>query len=308
MSVGQSSHADARSVPLLHAALHWRVEPPFARAAASWLDRAALAGRLAGAQFARATSRRGFEIEAVFVISTILDGSFTASADAVACFEDAFAASAGRRLHGIVNAYLCAGWGFALRYVMSHTALRRLALCIVDLDLHDMEWQREHPLIGRSGFGLSTLLFQLPPAPGRLPECGGPYTNSAFSEFVMALRAHGLREGASPTFLPFTQTALHAMAQRLLADGQLAPNRYDTLGHCFGSDPWIGVIEWFSATSPTRRVRVLAGAIGFNGYYTLSDIDVQRELAVEFRCVDGTRLSSLSFDPDDVFLPGVLTS
>ena len=264
--------------PRLHAALHWRVEPPFAPDAAGPRDRAAQAGQLAGAQCAEACARCGFEAEAVIVASTILDCRLTASAGTLAGFEAALQARAGRPLHGIVNAYLCAGWGFALRHAMRHTGLRRLALCIIDVDLHDMQWQMEHPVIGRSGFGLSTLLFELPPA-ALQPQCAGPFGNSGFNEFVMALRAHGQRHGAMPTFMPFTQPALHATAQRVLHGVPLAPNRYDTWGHCFGSDPWIGLIE----APPTASTRVLAGAIGFNGYYTLCAIDLAPGLLAEFR-------------------------
>jgi hypothetical protein len=296
------------AVPRLHAALHWRVQPPFARDAGCWLERAALAGHLAGAQFAGAAARRGFDAEAVFVASTLLDHSVTTSAGAVARFEGAFQARSGRRLHGIVNAYLCAGWGFVLRHAMRNTSLRRLALCIVDLDLHDMQWQLEHPTIGRSGFGMSTLLFELPAGPAAPPQCGGPFANSAFTEFVMALRGHGQAHGVAPTFMPFTQPALHGTAQRVLAGGSLAPNRYDTWGHCFGSDPWIGLIEWLPQAAPQAPTRVLAGAIGFNGYYTLSGIDVAPGLLAEFRCADGARLPAAAADPDALFLPGAATS
>lgn len=299
------SHEDSSPVPRLHAALHWRLDPPFACDTENWLDRAALAGRLAGAQFAGAVERCGFEPEAVFVASTILDNNTTTSAAAVDRFENAFHARCGHRLHGIVNAYLCAGWGFALRHLMRNTALRCVALCIVDLDLHDMEWQLEHPVIGRSGFGMSTLLFELPQHPARLPECGGPFANSAFSEFVMALRGHRLRHGAALTFIPFTQPALYDTAQRVLAGKLLAPNRYDAWGHCFGSDPWIGLIEWRSTTEPATgqplQTRVLAGAFGFNGYYTLSDIDIGPRLFTEFRHAEGSLLPRLS-DPEAAFL------
>jgi len=161
-----------------------------------------------------------------------------------------------------------------------------VALCIVDLDLHHMEWQLEHPVIGRSGFGMSTLLFELPAGAGLLPACGGPYANSAFSEFVMALRAHRLHHGVAPTFIPFVQPGLYATAQRVLSGQALAPNRYDTWGHCFGSDPWIGLIEAAAADGPGVPSRILAGAFGFNGYYTVSAVDLDAGLRTEFRHVE----------------------
>lgn len=270
--------------PRLHAAVHLRIEPPFAPESA-WLDRGREAGRLAGAQLDETCRRAGFEPEAAFMVSTLLDNSFT-STEACEHFQAAFEAAAGRRLSGVANAYLCAGWGFVLRHLMRHTTLRRVAVCIVDLDLLDIEWQVEHPVIGRSGFGLSTLLFELPAAAAALPECSGPHPNSAFSELMMAIRQHRQRHGASPTFLPFTQPMLSGLAQRVLTGDTLAPNRYDTWGHCFGSDPWIGLIEWLEAAEAPPP-RVLAGAIAFNGYYTLSDIDLAAGIVTDFRRATG---------------------
>jgi hypothetical protein len=274
------------AAPRLHAALHWRSAPPFAAHLDDWIERVALAGRLAGMQLEDATRGSGFVPDAVFVASTILDNSMTVSDEAVRRFGAALHAHGGHRLHGIVNAYLCAGWGYVLRHAMRNTALRRVALCIVDLDLHHMEWQLEHPVIGRSGFGMSTLLFELPAGAGLLPACGGPYANSAFSEFVMALRAHRLHHGVAPTFIPFVQPGLYATAQRVLSGQALAPNRYDTWGHCFGSDPWIGLIEAAAAGGPGVPSRILAGAFGFNGYYTVSAVDLDAGLRTEFRHVE----------------------
>lgn len=278
------------AVPRLRAALHTRIEAPFATGLADWQDRAERAGAMAGRQLAAAVAAHGQVPETTFVASTLLDPSVTTQPPALLRFCAAFEAASGQRLHGLVNAYLCAGWGFVLRHAMRNTRLRRIALSIVDLDLHDMAWQLDHPVIGRSGFGMSALLFDLPPAREALPGCGGPFANSAFTEFVMALRTPRARHGLAPTFLPFTQPALHGTAERVLGADTLAPNRYARWGHCFGSDPWIGMIEWLATQpdeSPAPTTRVLAGAIGFNGYYTVSALDVEMDMPVAFEVVPG---------------------
>ncbi len=279
----------APHAPHLLAALHTRIEQPFATALDDWIDRAALAGHLAGRQLAAAVATQGHAPEACFVSSTLLSASLTSRTVAVHRFTRAFEAASGLRLHGIVSAYMCAGWGFVLRHALRHTAIRRIAVCLVDLDLHDLSWHHEHPVIGRSGFGLSALLFDLPEARTALPECGGPHANSAFAELLMALRSHRQRHGLAPTFLPFTQPALHGMAERVLGAKTLTANRYATWGHCFGSDPWIGLIEWL-AEAHTPPGRVLVGAIGFNGYFTVSAIDVSAGTPTRFDVLDGETL------------------
>ncbi|RQS64118.1 hypothetical protein DID96_29060 [Burkholderia sp. Bp8963] len=274
--------------PRLDAVSHWRIEPPFACADADWLDRAERAGRVAGTQLQHALRATGFEPQSVMVLSTIMDSTFTAPQRAVARFVAAIASTSGHAPQGIVSAYLCASWGFALRHLQRNTALTRIALLIVDLDVHDMAWHLDHPLTGRSGFGTTTLLFSLPRAPAALrPECSGPHPNSAYSEFVMALRRHAALAEPAACFIPFTRTPLHATARAALGGTPLAPNRYDAWGHCFGADPWIGLIEHLAPGPHPAPLLVLCGAIALNGYYTLCPIALHDTLFSEFRHLDG---------------------
>jgi len=165
--------------------------------------------------------------------------------------------------------------------------VRRLAVAIVDVDPHNLAWQRRHPVIGPSGFGVTTLLFTLPGDAQAEPCCSGPHPNSGFNDFVMALKAHQARHGARPTFIPFTLDALAATARRVLAPGSLGPNRNAEYGHCFGADPWIGLIEWFGAAPPRAACQVVAGAIAFNGYHTFADLQVGPDTLLGFERVAG---------------------
>lgn len=270
----------------LHAALHWRVEPPFAIEAEQSVQ-IDLAGRLAGIQIDQALRSSGFEADALVVTSTALSAAITMQEAGEACFYDAIERSSGLRPQGIVNAYMCTGWGFALRHFMLHTDVTRLAISVVDVDLHNLAWQMEHPIIGRSGFGVTTLLFTLPQDRSRVPRCSGPHPNSAFNDFVMALKAHQARHGVQPTFIPFTLGPLASTAQRVLAKGSLGPNRNAEFGHCFGADPWIGLIEWLADHPPAELRTVVAGAIAYNGYYTIAPVHVGPHTRTEFRRIVG---------------------
>jgi hypothetical protein len=270
--------------PRLRAALHWRIEPPFAPELA-WDERVRLAGRVLGTQCAQACERAGFAPELLLLNSTMLSLALTMPGPAARRFDAAIADACGLRPAAMLNAYQCAGWGFALRHAAFHRGLRRVAIAIIDLDLHDMAWQRRHPVIGDCGFGVTTLLFET----GRSPHCSGPHANSAFNELLMATRARQQAQGACPTFLPFVRGPLAATATRLLARDSLAPNRYDALGHCFGADPWIGVIERYR--DDPQEARLLAGAIAYNGYFTLSDVALDASAALGFEPLAGDAAS-----------------
>jgi len=280
----------ATPAPLLRAALHWRVAPPFATGAPAWLEAVALAGRLAGAQLDQARERSGQQPQAVFLLSTLLPFAVAVPGPGQRALLDGVESRCGLRPQAIVNAYLCAGWGFLLRFLMGQTALRRVALCLVDVDLIGLEWNLEHPVIGRSGFGFSTLLLDLPEGPASAPVCSGPHAHSGFNDLVLALRQHQARHGAVPTFIPFLQQPLAGTAERILAPGSLGANRHAELGHCFGADPWIGVIDWCAAR-PERKAaeqEVLLGAVAFNGYCSHARLRLGAGLVTDFSCLDGS--------------------
>ena len=123
----------------LHAAVHWRVEPPFAMDALDIAEQVALSGRLAGAQLHETLQATGFAAEALLVSSTVMTAAVTMQPAGEALFFDAIEAGCGLRPQGIVNAYMCTGWGYALRHWMRNTGVRRVAVAIVDLDPHNLE-------------------------------------------------------------------------------------------------------------------------------------------------------------------------
>jgi hypothetical protein len=202
-------------------------------------------------------------------------------------FVDAVDGACCVRPQGILNVYMCTGWGYALRHFLRHTNIERLAIAILDVDVHNLAWQRHHPVIGLSGFGVTTLLFTLPLHRGAEPACAGPYPNSAFNEFLMALKARQARQGAQPTFIPFMVENLAASARRVLAASPVGPDRNAELGHCFGADPWIGVVDWFRSNRPDTPRTIVAGAIAFNGYYTFAAVEAHPATHVAFERLDG---------------------
>lgn len=271
----------------LHAAAHWRVEAPFAMDAASTAAQIDLAGRLVGHQLRETLQAVGFDAELLLVTSTVMSAAVTMQAQGQAVFYDAIEHGCGLRPEGILNAYMCTGWGYALRYCMRHTAVRRVAIAIVDLDPHNLAWQQNHPVIGPSGFGVTTLLFTLPEARDGTPHCSGPHANSAFNDLLMALRLHQARHDPLLTFVPFMLPGLASTAQRVLGQSLLAPNRNEEFGHCFGADPWIGIVEWFASHGLGQTQTVLAGALAFNGYLTFAPVTLGPQTRLQLRRLQG---------------------
>ncbi|KQP41148.1 hypothetical protein [Pseudorhodoferax sp. Leaf274] len=266
-----ASPSGSSSAARLHAAVHWRICAPFFPDDALEYRIEALASLL-GRQAHLCRENTGFEAEALVVCSTVLSGAVNVEPANVSLFCSTIERIAGLRPAGIANVYMCTGWGFALRHFTAHTRVRRLAIAIADVDVHNLQWHLAHPVIGRSGFGVTCLFLELPEERSLRPTCSGPHPNSAFNDFALALKAHQALHGARMTFLPFINDALFQPLKRVVAPGYLGPNKMATYGHCFGADPWIGLIEHLDGQAASELRSAVLGAIAFNGYYTLAEI------------------------------------
>jgi hypothetical protein len=271
----------------LSAAIHWRIEPPFAPAAPSDSARLGVLAECIGAQMRQIAPLIAGRDADLMLCSTYLSRYVTEKPGRCEEFLDEIAAATGRRPLDFLHIYECAGWGFALRFLAEHTDSRLAVLVIADIDVHDLTVFRDHPLIGRSGFCVTTLLLELPGDGQPTAFVDGPYPGSGFKEFLHAIRSLQAKSGRRPTFLPFLREDLGAMAERLVGREVLGPNRFAEYGHCFGADPWIGVIEWMQREKPDGVRTVTAGALAYNGYFSLCAIDVSSATVVEFRTLDG---------------------
>ncbi len=206
------------------------------------------------------------------VCSTVLSKVASGRPAHASAFSDAIEERTGLRPSGLIQGYQCTSWGYALRFAARHTAHRWLLLSIVDADLHDMMTAGYEDVIGRIGFGVTTLSLDLS-QPTETPRCDGPFANHGFIDLLHAVRAQHRQHGALPTFMPFLPEGLAGVARRMLGDS-LGPNRHDHYGHTFGSDPWIGLAEWLQRERPDAERDVLLGAFAYDGYYTAGRVCV----------------------------------
>jgi hypothetical protein len=272
----------------LLAALHWNIVPPFAQGDLQIRSQAEILGRCVAAQV-RAIIPPKADVAIDFALSsTVISGAITGIEPVSQLLFDVIETQCGIRPTAFLHTYMCTGWGYALSYFSRHTDARLLMLSIVDVDIHDLAYHRHHPQIGKLGFGLSTLLLRIADEREETAATGGPYPDSAFKEFIRAMKGHNARRKPVLSFIPFFGPSLGSIAESVLGKSNLGSNRHDFYGHCFGSDPWIGIIEWLQQNPPAGPINVTAGAVAFNGYYTLCDIGISPETLIGLDVVGGS--------------------
>jgi hypothetical protein len=292
MQQARARSADGRgdSALALLALSHWRVLPPFVPDAETLNERSAPAAELAGLQ-AKIVAARRPDLEFDHVVCTAcLSPAFTSAPSRTGEMAERVAAQTGRYVAAIIHAYECAGWGYAVRFLSDHSDAEHVLISIIDLDLCNLTWVRYPPYIGESGFGVTSLLLKLPRRWADVGVADGPYPDSGIREFVRTLRAWRT-PGGPPMFGPYLRADLRDLADRILGDGALSPNRMDAYGHSFGSDGWISLIEWLEANPLSQAQGVTVATLAYGGYFSICSVEVTPETWVELRTFDSVETS-----------------
>jgi hypothetical protein len=275
----------------LLAAVDWRIGFPFVPKAAFPEDAICVLARCIGAQV-RSMARAVGELPTDYIVSTTNLTPLLVGDPALANrFLDKITRSCSLRPAAILAGYECAGWGYALRFYSQHTAARRLLMTIVDVDLHNYSLLTSDMYWGRSGYGATTLLFEMPEQGLNVVTGHAPHTRSgwgnhirAFANLSHALKMRQLGSGRRHfVSAPFLPPEVRQTLERIVGQDRLFPNRLDTYGHCFGSDPWIGVIEWLQNAAPSVQETVIVASLAHNGYHTMCDVTVTPDTKVELK-------------------------
>jgi len=146
-------------------------------------------------------------------------------------------------------------------------------MTVVDACLYGFTHYASHPSVGVSGFGMTSIHLNLPADnPAASIEVAGPYPDSGFKEFVRALRDRADRTGSKRVMVPYFREDLGAIAARIVGAERSTQNRNQEHGHCFGSDPWIGLTEDLTEGLVHPGDLVTLGTLAYNGYFAVADV------------------------------------
>jgi hypothetical protein len=278
----------------LRAASCWRIEVPFGEDGETLDDATRLLGHCAGVQARQVAAGSSITATEHIVCSTVLSGLCPQSVSA-GVLLDGMEGPCGHRPAAMLRAYECSGWGYALRYFAQHTDAREVLVSIVDADLHRSSMFEPDGPWGRSGFGVTTLLFMLPERrdlslsigrSDRRPGTWGSDTR-AFANLVHAIRQRRARPEQQMIFVHFMVKHIRGALEHVVGTERISRNRFNELGHCFGADPWIGLIDWAQGRSLPAPASVTAASLSNNGYYTLCDVTVTAQTRTEFVTLPG---------------------
>ncbi len=180
-----------------------------------------------------------------------------------------------------MDAYECASWGFALRFLATFTQAPRIFISIVDVNVLGLTRWDHNDSWGRSGFTVTTVVFD---------RCGEDNlglwlgsTGAGLSEFGMIIRRKVKEIGSLSIALPYGPDRAWRVLTSGLQNYSLLKNGYDKWGHCFGGDPWIAIAEDLSALHNPGEQRYLSCSLALRGYYSLLEVKTSKGIAVIFQ-------------------------
>ena len=177
----------------------------------------------------------------------------------------------------LLNAYECASWGYALRYCFKkHPSIRYVMVSICDVNVYNLEHWVYNPLWGHSGFGCTTMLIEREGEGDISTELvtGGIQHYNLMIGFASVVRKAIATRDKCAISLPFFPKPIRNMLERALNQYTILANGHEQWGHCFGSDPWISILNHSLKNSATSNINYLACSLALNGYYSLLEIEV----------------------------------
>jgi hypothetical protein len=224
-----------------------------------------------------------FEVDQCYFCSTILDLPLAGEAFDYECFYNELRKYSAIVPDTLVNAYECVCWGYILRHVANNICRStRLLMHIADVDVLNLVHWRANDAWGYSGFGIMSLLFELSPETIGDVVVGSARTEQHVTEFVLELRKFAEAYAGLPIALPYLPQAISGIFTRPMAKHHCLPDLHPQLGHCFGSDPWIGIVRHAQASQRPHN-SFIASSIALNGYWAMAHVHVPAEASLSWK-------------------------
>lgn len=251
-------------------------------------DTARVLGDLIGQDIAETTQRFGDTPMAYsMAVSTIMDMPFTSG---FVTWPDIARDIARHTPHVPSNftaSYECAGWGFALDYAARRCPEGgRVLLVVADLNMLDISFWRGNENWGHSGFGISTVVLNLPPVHERRLRTRVAKSAQGMGEFCADLRKWLAQSPAELANVPFLPKEMSGIYDHFLPSERVMPDLHAQWGHCFGSDTWISFIDAYERGLLNAHTPYCATSASLRGYWTLADCTVSPDATIGFRGLD----------------------
>ncbi|WDE09093.1 hypothetical protein SG34_030455 [Thalassomonas viridans] len=191
-----------------------------------------------------------------------------------------------------VNAYECASWGYSLRHYLKVESLKVESLKVESLKQGELEQEQPRYMIvsildanvynfdfwvynenwEHSGFGITTVILEVTAPLTDELTIGSAVTHNSVAEFATVVRRTMMKKPGATVALPFFPVNVQQMFEKLLRGQPSLPDLHASYGHCFGSDPWLSLLNHGLSNKLEQPERFMACSVALNGYYTIADL------------------------------------
>ncbi|MBA2881878.1 hypothetical protein HNR65_002209 [Desulfosalsimonas propionicica] len=208
-----------------------------------------------------------------YLCSTIVNTCFTVGDINVSNFNNSVAEIISHPIPvAFVNAYECASWGYAIRYhLQKHPDTRFVLISVIDANVYNFEFWIYNENWEHSGFGITTLLIERVSENKDRLITGFASGHNPMMAFAIAIRKAAVNYPGNTITLPLFPQRIREMLASVLNKSHILPNDHEQWGHCFGSDPWLSILnntELDSSGKPLNN-SYLACSLALNGYYSI---------------------------------------
>ena len=94
------------------------------------------------------------------------------------------------------------------------------------------------------------------------------------AEFATVIRRHAANKPDVTLAMPFFPEHIQQMFNKLLVNQTRLPDLHADWGHCFGSDPWLSILNHCQANPIEKAQDFLACSLALNGYFSIAQVTV----------------------------------
>ena len=222
------------------------------------------------------------EFKRHFLCSTMIEMPFTTQSVNWQDIAEQLKTYGDHQPQTFVNAYECASWGYSLRHYLKVESLkaegleqnqpRYMIVTILDANVYDFDFWVYNENWEHSGFGITTVILEVTAPLTDELTIGSAVTHNSVAEFATVVRRTMMKKPGATVALPFFQVSVQQMFEKLLRGQPSLPDLHARYGHCFGSDPWLSLLNHGLSNKIEQPERFMACSVALNGYYAIAEV------------------------------------